>query len=66
MMELHDTFRPGWGQEAIMQSLLRLLRARFARYAARRRSHAAKPADIAAPGKPGEPNVTILSYDSFR
>jgi hypothetical protein len=66
MMELHDTFRPGWGQEAIMQGLLRLLRARFARYAARRRANTAKPADIAAPGTPGEPNVTILSYDSFR
>jgi hypothetical protein len=66
MVELRDTFRPGSGQEAIMQGLLRLLRDRFARYAARRRVNTAKRADIPAPGKPGEPNVTILSYDSFR
>ena len=46
-----------------MQSLLRLIRARFARYAMRRRKRAARPANVAVPGKP---TVTILSYDSFR
>jgi hypothetical protein len=49
-----------------MQNLLSLLRARFARYAIRRRYHIVRSADVTAPGKPPEPGVTILSYDSFR
>jgi hypothetical protein len=66
LMDLHDTFHSGWGVEANMQGLLRLLRAGFAHYAIRRRNHMARSADVTVPGQPAEPGVTILSYDSFR
>jgi hypothetical protein len=55
-----------------MQSLLTLLRTRFARFSLARRTRPAKMTDSCAPGPssaPGtsrSPTVTVLSYDSFR
>ena len=50
-----------------MQSLLRLLRARFARFSIRRRPKPAKATDPSVPSqKTTAPGTTILSYDSFR
>jgi hypothetical protein len=50
-----------------MQRFLRLLRVRWARYSAGRRSKVARPAATSVAASTAERNsTTVLSYDSFR